>query len=248
MGSLARAAVRARCSGGLRVARDGPATGGPRRGGRARVARMIGLWVRGQIGPAVLLSGRRACHRHGRERNQLADPPQAPSPRWNPLPAQGARTCRRSIALLKASTGCSCEMAVSAESVLDHSSLEAIAREVAQLLGRDDQPGARGMLTARQVAARFNVERGWVYAHADELGVVRLGRGPRPRLRFDPAVVAQHLLARSARAAAAPSPSHVGGGAPLLPIKSSRRMRTLDPNQEACDGTKTDGRSHRARA
>lgn len=104
------------------------------------------------------------------------------------------------------------------------------------------------MLTARQVAARFNVERSWVYAHADELGVVRLGRGPRPRLRFDPAVVAQHLLARPARAAATPSPSHVRGGAPLLPIKSSRQTRTLDPNQEASDGTKTDRRGHRARA
>lgn len=31
-------------------------------------------------------------------------------------------------------------MAVPAESVLDHPSIEAIAREVVQLLGRDDQP------------------------------------------------------------------------------------------------------------
>jgi len=139
-------------------------------------------------------------------------------------------------------------MAVPAESVLDPASLEAIAREVAQLLGRDSQPGAHGLLTARQVAARFNVDRSWVYAHADELGVVRLGQGPRPRLRFDPAVVAQHLLARPTRTAAAPSASHVGGGAPLLPIKPSQPTRTLDPNQEASDGTKTERRSHRARA
>ncbi len=116
-------------------------------------------------------------------------------------------------------------MAVSAESVLDHSIIEAIAREVAQLMGRDDQPGAHGMLTARQVAARFNVERSWVYAHADELGVLHLGQGPRPRLRFDPAVVAQHLLARPARTAAAPSSSHLTAGAPLLPIKPNEQMR-----------------------
>jgi hypothetical protein len=139
-------------------------------------------------------------------------------------------------------------MAVPAESVLDHPTIEAIAREVAQLLGRDDQPGAHGLLTARHVAARFNVGRSWVYAHADKLGVVRLGQGPRPRLRFESAVVAQRLLARPARAAAAPSPSHVRGGAPLLPIKASRQTRTLDPNQEACDGTWTDRRGHRARA
>ena len=130
----------------------------------------------------------------------------------------------------------------------DHAVLEAIAREVAQLLGRDDQPGGHRLLNARQVAARFNVERSWVYAHAEELGVVRIGQGPRPRLRFDPTVVAQHLLARPARPAAAPSPSHIRGGAPLLPIKPSRQTRTLDPNQEACDGTKTDRRGHRARA
>ena len=114
-------------------------------------------------------------------------------------------------------------MAVPAESLLDHSSIEAIAREVAQLLGREDYPGAHGLLNARQVAARFNVERSWVYAHADELGVVRLGQGPRPRLRFDPAVVAQHRQARPARQA-----------------------HTLDPDQETSDGTKTDRRSHRA--
>jgi hypothetical protein len=142
--------------------------------------------------------------------------------------------------------GRSCEMAVPAESVFEPSNIEAIAREVAQLLGRDDQLRAHGLLTARQVAARFNVARSWVYAHADELGVVRLGQGSRPPLRFDPAVVAQHLLARPALTAAAPSPSHVGGGAPLLPIKPSRRTRTLDPNQEECDGTKTDRRGHRA--
>jgi hypothetical protein len=53
------------------------------------------------------------------------------------------------------------------------------------LLRRPAEP-ADGLLTAAQVAARFNVDRGWVYAHAEQLGVVRLGDGPRPRLRFDP--------------------------------------------------------------
>ena len=137
-------------------------------------------------------------------------------------------------------------MAVRAEFVLDHSSIEAIAHEVAQLIGRDDRPGAVGLLTARQVAARFNVERSWVSAHADELGVVRLGQGPRPRLRFDPAVVAQHLLTRPARAVATSPASQFPGGVPLLPIKPSRQRRNLDPNQEASDGTKTDRRGHRA--
>jgi hypothetical protein len=31
----------------------------------------------------------------------------------------------------------------------------------------------------------LNVSRGFVYEHADELGAIPLGSGPRPRLRFD---------------------------------------------------------------
>jgi len=41
------------------------------------------------------------------------------------------------------------------------------------------------LLTAAEVAHRFGVHRTWVYAHADDLGVVRLGAGPRAPLRFD---------------------------------------------------------------
>jgi hypothetical protein len=31
----------------------------------------------------------------------------------------------------------------------------------------------------------LGVDREWVYEHADQLGAVRLGEGPRPRLRFE---------------------------------------------------------------
>ena len=107
------------------------------------------------------------------------------------------------------------------EAPLDRATLEAIAHEVADLLRRDS-PGERALLTAGQVAARFGVDRSWVYAHAHELGVVRLGFGRRPRLRFDPAVVAQHLLTQRAKpsqvAAAAPMT-----GVPLLPIRPAPR-------------------------
>ena len=37
------------------------------------------------------------------------------------------------------------------------------------------------------------IDRAWVYAHADELGALRLGTGSRPRLRFDPAIVREAL-------------------------------------------------------
>ena len=71
------------------------------------------------------------------------------------------------------------------------------------------------LLTAAEVAERFGVDRSWVYAHARELGVVQLGAGPRPRLRFDPAVIAQLLTPRASPIAP--------GAARLLPIRTSWR-------------------------
>jgi hypothetical protein len=71
------------------------------------------------------------------------------------------------------------------------------------------------LLTAAEVATRFSVDRSWVYAHARELGVVRIGDGPRPRLRFDPAVISQQQLPLARLAEA----SERG----LLPVKPSRR-------------------------
>jgi hypothetical protein len=35
----------------------------------------------------------------------------------------------------------------------------------------------RGLVDAQAVAECLAVDRDWVYAHADELGVLRLGRG-----------------------------------------------------------------------
>jgi len=106
--------------------------------------------------------------------------------------------------------------------VLDAATIRAIAREVARLTG----PGG-GLLTASEVAVAFNVARGWVYAHADELGAIRLGDGPRPRLRFDPAVVTQQLQARRGRISAFPPSTSVGAGVSLLPIGPARSKRTL---------------------
>jgi hypothetical protein len=135
-------------------------------------------------------------------------------------------------------------VAIGRELAMDSTSLHALAREVAKLVGRGDPVG--GLLTARQVAARFNVDRSWVYAHAHELGVIRIGDGPRPRLRFDPAMVAQRVLARPATTAVPRHPRRARAGAPLLPIKPSRERRTLDSQREATDATESDRRGHRA--
>jgi hypothetical protein len=101
---------------------------------------------------------------------------------------------------------------------LDDRDLDRVAeRVVARLGGGHD---GRRLLTAGQVAERVGVERSWVYAHAHELGVVRLGLGPRPRLRFDPAIVAQAMIARPSKLAVAPASPRPMDGAALLPINS----------------------------
>lgn len=56
---------------------------------------------------------------------------------------------------------------------------------------------AGGWVDARAVAEHLSVERSWVYDHADELGAVRLGSGPRARLRFR-LVLVDHLLQEQA--------------------------------------------------
>jgi hypothetical protein len=63
--------------------------------------------------------------------------------------------------------------------------IEQIAQRVVALL---DEAGRLAdtprYVDAATLAAELDVERDWVYAHAEELGALRLG-GPRGRLRFD---------------------------------------------------------------
>jgi hypothetical protein len=82
--------------------------------------------------------------------------------------------------------------------------VDAIARRVVELLerGRARADGAgpvaesgNACLTASQVATRYGVSRSWVYAHQRELRAMRLGDGPRARLRFDPGIVAEAIAA-----------------------------------------------------
>jgi DNA modification methylase len=109
---------------------------------------------------------------------------------------------------------------------LDQESIEAIARRVAMLLSAPAQPeiAPARLLSATEVAKALGVERSWVYEHAIELGAIRIGDGPRPRLRFDLSTVRQRLAGVSG-APAAPSAPDTGrsmriaaDSVPLLPI------------------------------
>lgn len=73
-----------------------------------------------------------------------------------------------------------------------------VADRVADRLLKAQPPAAQPpeLLDAASVARRLGITRAAVYELADELGAVRLGSGPRPRLRFDPAKVESYLAAR----------------------------------------------------
>ena len=75
---------------------------------------------------------------------------------------------------------------------LDDDDIEQIARRVAQLLGAAQPHTGPRYVDAGDLARMLGIERQWVYAHARELGAIRLG-GPRGRLRFDVGRVAEAL-------------------------------------------------------
>jgi hypothetical protein len=74
-----------------------------------------------------------------------------------------------------------------------------------------DDPGQ--LWTATRLAAHYAVGVRFIYTHADELGAIRLGAGPRPRLRFDPAVVRERWASVNA----------------LPPVPQQRRQRRRHP-------------------
>lgn len=67
---------------------------------------------------------------------------------------------------------------------LDDEDVEAIAVRVAEML-KGTRPNAYEFLNAKQLAEELKVSLDYVYAHAVELGVMRLGDGPKAHLRFD---------------------------------------------------------------
>jgi hypothetical protein len=72
------------------------------------------------------------------------------------------------------------------------------------------------LVDAVEIARLFGRTRSWVYEHAGELGAVRLGSGPRPRLGFSPARVAAHFERAS-------EPTPVTMPRPAQPRRARRR-------------------------
>ncbi len=81
--------------------------------------------------------------------------------------------------------------------------VEPVAQRVVELLREEGQ--ATGRMSAADVAQLLGRSRDWVYAHAEELGAVRLGDGARPRLAFHPERVRQFEDACSAHRRSKPA-------------------------------------------
>jgi hypothetical protein len=85
----------------------------------------------------------------------------------------------------------------------DRSFVDAVARRVVELLREEgvlSRDGPR-LLTVAAVSQEFGVSTDWVYANARPLGAIRLGSGPRARLRFDRATIADRIAKVASHAA-----------------------------------------------
>jgi hypothetical protein len=78
---------------------------------------------------------------------------------------------------------------------LDAEDVEAVAARVVQLLSEWRETPVR-YVDAAALARTLKVKREWVYAHARELGGLRLGDGPKAPLRFDLERVCESLTER----------------------------------------------------
>jgi hypothetical protein len=88
-----------------------------------------------------------------------------------------------------------------ADRVLTDGDVEAIAEATAARLAEivSGTPGTFALVDARQLARDLGVSLDYVYAHATELGAMRLGSGPKARIRFDLDRARQALEARPGR-------------------------------------------------
>jgi hypothetical protein len=88
---------------------------------------------------------------------------------------------------------------------LDADDIEAIAQRVTQLVREPAATPAARYVDAAHVARVLGVDREWVYAHAHQLGAIRLG-GPTGRLRFDLQHIERRLVDGPATATKRPAP------------------------------------------
>jgi hypothetical protein len=103
--------------------------------------------------------------------------------------------------------------------------VNAVARRVVDLLLEEGlvPDGRPRLLTVAQVAREYGVSADWLYANAERLGAIRLGVGPRARLRFDRDAIGVRITELAAPRS--PRRPRAGDASPrgrLLPIRETR--------------------------
>ncbi|MGH2878691.1 MAG: hypothetical protein ACRDK4_03670 [Solirubrobacteraceae bacterium] len=81
---------------------------------------------------------------------------------------------------------------------LDQEDIEAIAQRVAHVIAVAN-PSPHRLLEPKELASALNVSIYYVYEHAVDLGVMRLGDGPKARMRFDLQTARRAMQARRER-------------------------------------------------
>jgi hypothetical protein len=107
--------------------------------------------------------------------------------------------------------------------------VDAVARRVVELLREEGAVSRQGprLLTVAAVAQEFGLSTDWVYANAGRLGAIRLGSGPRARLRFERATIAdriaksRHTLLGTIRRSAPSDGAERGRGRTATSFRSS---------------------------
>jgi hypothetical protein len=108
--------------------------------------------------------------------------------------------------------------------------VEALAQSIVRLLREESPlPLSTQLVDAAEVARRFRLSRAYVYAHADQLGAIRVGDGSRPRLRFDPDRVAERLTARQAGRRSGSQKAACQAKSKLRPRKGRAQSQNLLP-------------------
>lgn len=83
-------------------------------------------------------------------------------------------------------------------------------------------PQRRPLIDASALAIELGVSRDFIYEHATELGAIRLGNGPKARLRFDPVAAREALACYGSRPSQAENPN-AGGQSDRPPARRSVR-------------------------
>lgn len=97
-----------------------------------------------------------------------------------------------------------------------------VAERVVARLTAGPPAAAAALVDAATLAAELGVTRGYVYANADDLGAVRLGDGPRARLRFDLAAARARFTCSPSRRSD-PADRQVATDDPAKPASVTRR-------------------------